>query len=209
MPRTTVYGAFDHGIFGALERRGDHLANAGGKPRQLLWRIYAKRSVLAAGATERPDRLRRQRPARRHAGRRGARLCQPLVGAAGKPRRGLHRQRRRLAHGARSVGARRDAGRGDRQPRPRAAAARRQRAGLHERARHRHPRAARSDLSGARRRAHRPCRLPRRFGRLESQRASDLPPCAAARSGATTSPPSCRAASCRPGCGWRALRTAR
>jgi sarcosine oxidase subunit alpha len=53
MPRTTVWGAFDHGIFGALERRTDHLG-AAEEPRQVLWRIYAARAVLAAGATERP-----------------------------------------------------------------------------------------------------------------------------------------------------------
>ncbi|WP_306151431.1 sarcosine oxidase subunit alpha family protein [Roseovarius sp. MMSF_3281] len=54
MTRTTVYGAYDHGIYGALERCTDHLAESGGKPRQILWRIYSKRAVLAAGATERP-----------------------------------------------------------------------------------------------------------------------------------------------------------
>ncbi len=55
MPRTTVIGAFDHGIYGALERVSDHLAvPVQGKPRQMLWRIYAKRSLLCAGATERP-----------------------------------------------------------------------------------------------------------------------------------------------------------
>ena len=54
MPRTTVYGAYDHGIYGALERCTDHLAESGGKPRQMLWRVYSKRAVLAAGATERP-----------------------------------------------------------------------------------------------------------------------------------------------------------
>ena len=55
MPRTTVIGAFDHGIYSAVERVSDHLAVPGeGKPRQILWRIYAKRAVLAAGATERP-----------------------------------------------------------------------------------------------------------------------------------------------------------
>jgi methylglutamate dehydrogenase subunit C len=55
MARTAVIGAFDHGIFGALERVSDHLADpAPGKPRQTLWRIYAKRSLLCAGATERP-----------------------------------------------------------------------------------------------------------------------------------------------------------
>ena len=54
MTRTTVYGAYDHGIYGALERCTDHLASSDGKPRQILWRIYSKRAVLAGGATERP-----------------------------------------------------------------------------------------------------------------------------------------------------------
>ncbi|MEM9032589.1 MAG: 2Fe-2S iron-sulfur cluster-binding protein, partial [Pseudomonadota bacterium] len=53
MPRTTVYGAFDHGIYGALERKTDHLGVRGDKPRQVLWRIYAPRAILASGATER------------------------------------------------------------------------------------------------------------------------------------------------------------
>ncbi len=54
MMRTTIYGAYDHGIFGALERCTDHLESSNNKPRQILWRIYSKRSMLAAGATERP-----------------------------------------------------------------------------------------------------------------------------------------------------------
>jgi heterotetrameric sarcosine oxidase alpha subunit len=54
MTRTTVYGAFDHGIYGALERKTDHLAESDGRSRQVLWRIYAKRAILCAGATERP-----------------------------------------------------------------------------------------------------------------------------------------------------------
>ncbi|MEP3783515.1 sarcosine oxidase subunit alpha family protein [Ascidiaceihabitans sp.] len=55
MPRTTVIGAFDHGIYGAVERITDHLRNApAGTPRQILWRIYAKQTLLTAGATERP-----------------------------------------------------------------------------------------------------------------------------------------------------------
>ena len=53
LPRTTIYGAFDHGIYGALERATDHLPFAGEKPRQILWRIYTKRTILCAGATER------------------------------------------------------------------------------------------------------------------------------------------------------------
>lgn len=55
MLRTTVIGSFDHGIFPAVERVSDHVAvPAAGKPRQILWRIYAKKSLLCAGATERP-----------------------------------------------------------------------------------------------------------------------------------------------------------
>lgn len=55
MSRTTVIGAFDHGIYGAVERVSDHLPEpAEGKPRQVLWRIYSKRAILAAGAIERP-----------------------------------------------------------------------------------------------------------------------------------------------------------
>ena len=55
MRRTTVMGAFDHGIYGAVERVSDHLHNPDpGKPRQILWRIYAKHTLLCAGATERP-----------------------------------------------------------------------------------------------------------------------------------------------------------
>ena len=55
MTRTTVIGAFDHGIYGAVERVSDHLPTpAKGKPRQVLWRIYAGKAILAGGATERP-----------------------------------------------------------------------------------------------------------------------------------------------------------
>lgn len=53
MARTTVYGSYDHGIYGALERVTDHLADAAGKPRQVLWRLYTQRALLTAGATER------------------------------------------------------------------------------------------------------------------------------------------------------------
>ncbi|MBS3980010.1 MAG: sarcosine oxidase subunit alpha family protein [Rhodobacteraceae bacterium] len=55
MTRTTVVGAFDHGIYSAVERVSDHLPTpARGKPRQVLWRIYTGRAILAGGATERP-----------------------------------------------------------------------------------------------------------------------------------------------------------
>ena len=53
MRRTTVFGAYDHGIYGAVERVADHLPETGAGVRQTLWRITAKRAVLAAGAHER------------------------------------------------------------------------------------------------------------------------------------------------------------
>ncbi len=55
MPRTTVFGSYDHGIYGAVERNADHLATPqADKPRQTLWRIYSKRALVATGAIERP-----------------------------------------------------------------------------------------------------------------------------------------------------------
>ncbi len=53
MVRTTVLGAFDHGIYSLLERRTDHQLKSGGKPRQILWRVYSKNAILSAGSTER------------------------------------------------------------------------------------------------------------------------------------------------------------
>ena len=53
LTRTTVYGGFDHGIYGAIQRKTDHLPASDGKPRQVLWRIYAKQTLLCSGATER------------------------------------------------------------------------------------------------------------------------------------------------------------
>ena len=54
MRRTTVFGVYDQGTYGALERVGDHLpAPPPHIPRQRLWKIVSKRAVLAAGAVER------------------------------------------------------------------------------------------------------------------------------------------------------------
>ena len=54
MPRSTAIGVFDHGIYSVVGRVADHLAvPQPGKPRQILWRVYAKRALLCAGATER------------------------------------------------------------------------------------------------------------------------------------------------------------
>ena len=53
--RTTVFGRYDGGTFGAVERVADHLPMPlAHQPRQRLWQIVAKRVVLASGATERP-----------------------------------------------------------------------------------------------------------------------------------------------------------
>lgn len=54
MTRTAVTGAYDHGTYGALERVGLHKPARPNLPRECFWRIVAKRSVLAAGALERP-----------------------------------------------------------------------------------------------------------------------------------------------------------
>lgn len=55
MPRTTVFGLYDHGIYGAVERVADHLpVPPAHQPRERGWRIYARRAILAAGALERP-----------------------------------------------------------------------------------------------------------------------------------------------------------
>ncbi|WP_375228256.1 sarcosine oxidase subunit alpha family protein [Roseobacter sp. S98] len=55
MRRTTVTGVYDQGTYGALERVSHHRsAFVPGLPRETFWRIVARRSVLAAGALERP-----------------------------------------------------------------------------------------------------------------------------------------------------------
>jgi sarcosine oxidase subunit alpha len=60
LPRTTVFGAYDDGLsgarpVGALERVCDHLPlPPAHQPRQRMWKIIARRTVLAAGAVERP-----------------------------------------------------------------------------------------------------------------------------------------------------------
>jgi len=55
LSRTTVVGVYDGGTYSALERVNDHVAEPPEhEPRQRLWRIFAKRCILAAGAIERP-----------------------------------------------------------------------------------------------------------------------------------------------------------
>jgi len=54
MPRSSVYGVYDHGIYGVHERVSDHLTANGPAPRQILWKVYSRQALLCAGATERP-----------------------------------------------------------------------------------------------------------------------------------------------------------
>ncbi|MBN9508812.1 MAG: sarcosine oxidase subunit alpha family protein [Alphaproteobacteria bacterium] len=54
LTRTTVFGAYDHGTYAAVERLADHQPFPDAhQPRERVWRIVAKRTVLAAGAVER------------------------------------------------------------------------------------------------------------------------------------------------------------
>jgi heterotetrameric sarcosine oxidase alpha subunit len=54
MSRTAVFGVYDGGTFGAIERVADHCpVPAAFQPRQRLWRIVAKHALLATGAIER------------------------------------------------------------------------------------------------------------------------------------------------------------
>jgi sarcosine oxidase subunit alpha len=52
--RTTVTGAYDDGVFGALERVALHRPARPDVPRECFWRITARRTILASGALERP-----------------------------------------------------------------------------------------------------------------------------------------------------------
>jgi sarcosine oxidase, alpha subunit family, heterotetrameric form len=55
MPRTTVFGWYDDNVFGAVEKVQKHVPNPSPDlPVERLWRIIAKRAVLATGAEERP-----------------------------------------------------------------------------------------------------------------------------------------------------------
>jgi len=55
MPRTTVFGWYDDMVFGAVERVQKHVsAPSPDLPMERLWRIVAKRAILASGSEERP-----------------------------------------------------------------------------------------------------------------------------------------------------------
>ena len=53
MKRTTLYGVFDHGVLGALERKTDHLPDNNNKPKQILWKIFTKKTLVCSGSNER------------------------------------------------------------------------------------------------------------------------------------------------------------
>ena len=55
LTRTSVFGVYDGGTYGLLERVADHMpAPPPHLPRLRSWRVVARRCVLAAGAIERP-----------------------------------------------------------------------------------------------------------------------------------------------------------
>ncbi len=55
LPRTTVFGCYDHNLVGLLEDVADHkLVPAEGQPRHRLWKVRAAEVVIATGAVERP-----------------------------------------------------------------------------------------------------------------------------------------------------------
>ena len=53
LPRTTVFGYYDHNVLGAVERVSDHLRPPEHGVRQRYWVIRARQVVLATGAIER------------------------------------------------------------------------------------------------------------------------------------------------------------
>lgn len=55
MTRSAVFGVYDGGTYGVIERVNDHLpVPPAHQPRHRLWRVVAKRCIVAMGAIERP-----------------------------------------------------------------------------------------------------------------------------------------------------------
>jgi len=56
LPRTTAFGLYDHGTVALAERVADHLGPAApaSLPRQRLWMVRARETIIATGAIERP-----------------------------------------------------------------------------------------------------------------------------------------------------------
>ena len=84
LQRTTAFGFYDDNFVLALERRTDHLGVAAPAhlSRQRVWRLRARQVVARHRRARAPGRVRRQRPARHHARRRGPHLPAPLRRAA-------------------------------------------------------------------------------------------------------------------------------
>ena len=55
LSRTTAFGYYDHNFIGLIEHRGESQIDGGDHSRQRIWRVRAKRVVLATGATWRRD----------------------------------------------------------------------------------------------------------------------------------------------------------
>ncbi len=74
--RTTVFGAYDHGATARSSASATTCpCRRPHQPRQRLWRIVAKRCRACGRRHRAADRVRRQRPPGRDAGRGGAHLC--------------------------------------------------------------------------------------------------------------------------------------
>ena len=55
LSRTSVFGAYDGGTWGAVERVNDHRPSTpAGQPRQRMWHIVAGQAIVATGAVEQP-----------------------------------------------------------------------------------------------------------------------------------------------------------
>jgi len=54
LPRTTAFAYYDHNSMSLVERLTDHVGPTPNQPRQRLWRIRAKKIILATGSIERP-----------------------------------------------------------------------------------------------------------------------------------------------------------
>ncbi len=93
LPRATVFGYYDHNHLGIVERVADHLAQP---PAHTPAPAPVEGAREAGRAGDRIARaaagLRRQRPARHHAGRRRPHLPQPLRRACRAARADLHQQ---------------------------------------------------------------------------------------------------------------------
>ena len=95
MPRSTVFGVYDGGTYGAIERVAD-----GSAPLSTASKALENR-CQACGACDwrhrATDRVRRQRSPRDHVSFSDPQLHQPVRGRTRRPHRHLHQHRRRLA----------------------------------------------------------------------------------------------------------------